>query len=52
MTTKLILPEAKVAEGQLHVFVSFTAERQLKTVLINNGKTTLLFKMTVKKRHC
>jgi hypothetical protein len=31
---KLMLPETKVAERELHVFVSFTAERQLRTELI------------------
>ena len=51
-TMKLILPETKVAKIQLPMLVSFTAKRQFRTELINNGKTTLLFKMTVKKRYC
>ena len=50
--TELILSETKVAKRQLHVFVLFTAKMQLRTELINNGKTTLLFKMTVKKCYC
>ena len=49
---KLILSETKASESQLHVFVSFTAERQSRTEPINKGKTTLLIKMAVKKGYC
>ena len=50
--TKLIRPETKDAERQLHVLVSFTDKRQLRTEPINNGKTNLLYKLTVINGYC
>ena len=59
--TKLILQETKslvIAERQcvrnkhVRLLASFMAEMQMRTEPINNGKATLLFKMSVNKCSC